>query len=101
MTLKGIIMGGQTTKVCFIHQSRHGKYSHGIVGGQTTKARCTHRCEHLLCLLDGGDARPVELLEELYSGGIVQRARRMRAEKRREARSVRQRGGRGPVRQLQ
>lgn len=51
-------------------------------------------------LLDGGDAGPFPLLEELHPGGVVQGGRRVRAEEGGEALAVGQRRGAGAVGQL-
>lgn len=51
-------------------------------------------------LLDGGDASPFPLLEELHPGGVVQGGRRVGAEEGGESLAVGQRGGAGAVGQL-
>lgn len=60
----------------------------------------THGSEDLGGLLDGGDLCPLPLLEELHACGVVQRGRRVRAEKRGEALAVGQSRRAGAVRQL-
>lgn len=51
-------------------------------------------------LLDGGDAGPFPLLEELHPGGVVQGGRWVRAEEGGEALAVGQRRGAGAIGQL-
>lgn len=48
----------------------------------------TDRGEDFRGLLDGGDARPLPLLEELHPGGVVERGRRVRPEEGGEALTV-------------
>lgn len=64
------------------------------------KIKGTDGGEHFSRLLDGGDAGPLPLLEELHSSGIVQGGRRMSAEEGGKTLAVGQSRRAGAVRQL-
>lgn len=64
------------------------------------KIKGTDGGEHFSRLLDGGDAGPLPLLEELHSGGVVKGGRGVRAEEGGEALAVGQRRRAGAVGQL-
>lgn len=71
------------------------------LGGEMRKIKGTDRGEDFGRLLDGGDAGPLPLLEELHAGGVVERGRRVRAEEGGEALTVGQSWRAGAVGQLQ
>lgn len=60
----------------------------------------TDRGEDFSCLLDGGDAGPLPLLEELHPSGVMQGGRRVRPKEGGEALAVGQSRGAGAVGQL-
>ena len=61
----------------------------------------SHRGEHLVCLLNRGDARPVEHLQQSDPSRVVQGGGRVGTEERGEASFVGERGRAGPVGELQ
>ena len=64
------------------------------------KSKGTDWGEDFSSLLDGGDAGPLPLLEELHPGGVVKGGRRVRAEEGGEALAVGQGRRAGAIGQL-
>lgn len=77
-----------------------GEGNNGVKVRTLTVQSGTDRGEDFCRLLNGGDAGPLPLLEELHPGGVVQGGRRVRSEEGGESLAVGQRRGAGAVGQL-